>query len=274
MNLDDIRRNLENEYDIPFSVQQTVQNGEPVFIMGPLNEDQGLFYIRISFRNRIRLYMDFVPEKYSAQFIRAMAARSPEDKRRFMDFALLMENKGAKCHIKVNDISILWNDIESWPEEWYDLTVHITKMPVMENGEDYLQTVDLWGSMMMGMILSLADIVPVNTDEITQGYEEGRLQRTEVNRYERNPLNRKLCLLTKGYDCQICGMNFEQVYGERGKNFIHVHHIIPVSRMSPGYIIDAARDLIPVCPNCHAMLHRSNPPILPDELKQIIENRK
>ena len=124
---------------------------------------------------------------------------------------------------------------------------------------------------MIGMILSLTDIVPIEEESAQlSGYSEGDVQRTEVNRYERNPLNRKLCLAAKGYDCAICGMNFERRYGSIGYHFIHVHHIIPVSQIGPGYLIDPLKDLIPVCPNCHAMLHRRIPPYLPDDLKKIL----
>lgn len=34
--------------------------------------------------------------------------------------------------------------------------------------------------------------------------------------------------------------------------------------------IDPISDLRPVCPNCHAMLHKKNPPYTIDELREII----
>ena len=51
-------------------------------------------------------------------------------------------------------------------------------------------------------------------------------------------------------------MDFENMYGELGKGFIHVHHIVPISMIGKEYKIDPIKDLVPVCPNCHAMLHR------------------
>ena len=89
----------------------------------------------------------------------------------------------------------------------------------------------------------------------------------KATRYERSLINRALCLEYYGYSCYVCGFNFEKTYGEIGHQFIHVHHIVPVSQIGSGYIIDPIKDLIPVCPNCHAMLHRKNPPYLPEELK-------
>ena len=70
--------------------------------------------------------------------------------------------------------------------------------------------------------------------------------------------------------CHICGFDFEKTYGAVGKRFIHVHHITPVSELGPDYRINPEKDLIPVCPNCHAMLHRRKPPYLPEELRSVI----
>ena len=70
-------------------------------------------------------------------------------------------------------------------------------------------------------------------------------------------------------------MNFEQTYGELGKGFIHVHHVIPVSEIGKEYKVDFKKDLIPVCPNCHAMLHRKNKDgenVSVEELREIVRN--
>lgn len=93
-----------------------------------------------------------------------------------------------------------------------------------------------------------------NPDELNAFYE-GTKTKVLVNRYERNKLARDRCLEHHGYDCSVCGMNFFDVYGNIGLNFIHVHHTIPINEIGEKYIVDPINDLIPVCPNCHAMLH-------------------
>lgn len=274
MNGVDIRHNLENEYDIPFVVTQSFENGEPVYILAPEDDSKELFAIKVSFRNRVRLYMEFIPQKYSATFIEAMSHQPEESRRRFIGYAELMSSMGAKCSISANGTPLNLSDTKDWPEDWRDFRIRVTKMPVEPDGNfQYSEVANTWGSLMMGMILSLADIVPAEEDG-TEGYREGDIQRQEINRYERNPLNRKLCLASKGYNCSVCGMNFEDVYGEVGHNFIHVHHLIPVSMLGAGYIINPVKDLIPVCPNCHAMLHRKNPPYGPSEIKIFIEAQR
>ncbi|WP_227938346.1 HNH endonuclease [Alkalihalobacillus deserti] len=93
-------------------------------------------------------------------------------------------------------------------------------------------------------------------DEVSETLEEGKCKTVSVNVYERNPIARKRCINHFGVQCQVCDLNFEHTYGEVGKDFIHVHHIVPLREIKQGYIVDPIQDLIPVCPNCHAMLHR------------------
>lgn len=66
----------------------------------------------------------------------------------------------------------------------------------------------------------------------------------------------------------VCGLDFELKYGEIGKGFIHVHHLRELSKLGRDYKVDPLRDLRPVCPNCHAMLHTKSPAILPEDLKR------
>lgn len=87
-------------------------------------------------------------------------------------------------------------------------------------------------------------------------YIEGEYKSYLTKKYERNLVARKECIKHHGNSCFICGFNFEAVYGDIGKDYIHVHHIIPISRIGKTYEVDPKNDLIPVCPNCHAMIHK------------------
>lgn len=71
-------------------------------------------------------------------------------------------------------------------------------------------------------------------------------------------------------------MNFEKFYGKLGKHFIHVHHIIPLKDINEEYIVNPIKDLIPVCPNCHAMLHTKNKGdyVSIFDLKNIVQSNK
>lgn len=111
----------------------------------------------------------------------------------------------------------------------------------------------------------------VSNDEISEGsiyFIEGKAKEITQTRYERNPYARKTCLMHYGYSCQICDFNFEKYFGEIGKGFIHVHHINSISSIGKEYQIDPINDLIPVCPNCHAMIHSKIPAYTPQDIKE------
>jgi 5-methylcytosine-specific restriction protein A len=85
---------------------------------------------------------------------------------------------------------------------------------------------------------------------------EGAKKSIVVNAYERNPKAREECVQHYGTDCVVCGFNFGVAFGELGEGFIHVHHLTPLSSIGESYDVNPIQDLRPVCPNCHAMLHR------------------
>ena len=87
---------------------------------------------------------------------------------------------------------------------------------------------------------------------------EGAKFRVEVDRYERDPSARRICLEHFRYTCQVCGLRFADRYGAVGRDYMHVHHKTPLSEVTDpdDHAVDPKIDLVAVCPNCHAMLHR------------------
>ena len=104
---------------------------------------------------------------------------------------------------------------------------------------------------------------------------EGIKKLVLVNRYERSSKAREQAIRYHKIECVVCGINFEETYGEIGRGFIHVHHLTPISTIGKDYKVDYETDLRPVCPNCHAMLHRkiNGGCLTIDELKQILKNK-
>jgi len=101
-------------------------------------------------------------------------------------------------------------------------------------------------------------------------FPEGEKLQVVVSAYERNPEARKKCIEHYSATCYVCGFNFKSVYGELGEGYIHVHHLTPLAALNSPRLTDPISDLRPVCPNCHSMLHRRNPPIPIAELKATI----
>lgn len=102
---------------------------------------------------------------------------------------------------------------------------------------------------------------------------EGGVKKVQVNRYERDPRARAACLARNGVRCSVCDLKFSERYGKIGDSFIHVHHLKPLAMMRKNYRIAPETDLVPVCPNCHAMLHASDPPLSVSELKAKLRSR-
>lgn len=117
------------------------------------------------------------------------------------------------------------------------------------------------------------DMKIVSIQEPTVLYEGGKHQ-VVLNKYERNPVARRMCIEHYGFSCQVCEFNFFAAYGELGKDFIHVHHIVPLAEIGETYEVDPITDLIPVCPNCHAMIHRKSDFLSIDDLKSVLLHKK
>lgn len=107
-------------------------------------------------------------------------------------------------------------------------------------------------------------------EERTETFREGTVISVTVNAYERNPKARQRCIETFGYRCSVCDFDFELRYGPSGRGLIHVHHLHPLSAIGGDYQIDPVRDLRPICPNCHAMIHRQDPPYTIEQLRAML----
>lgn len=115
-----------------------------------------------------------------------------------------------------------------------------------------------------------------NTLKVTKElFDEGNIKQVSTNKYERSFEARKRAIEYHGIKCIVCGLDFEETYGELGRGFIHIHHIVPIASKGKTKI-DYEKDLVPVCPNCHAMLHRGNNGrvLSIKELKDILKKNK
>ncbi|MBR4344166.1 MAG: HNH endonuclease [Lachnospiraceae bacterium] len=266
-----IKEDLQLFYDIPFDVKLKMEYQDPVFTISPYNELEELFEVKIYLRQRIRLIVEIEPQKYSASMMESINKADVGKRAVFLQYVELIRRKGAKIEFYINKQPRNVLDEQTWNEAWNSFRIRATQIideMTIDNLE--LELMIDWSRLAVGLLLSLLEIE--NKEE--KQYFEGRVYQVTQNRYERNPVNRELCLSANGYSCKICGFNFEETYGEIGHEFIHVHHIEMVSSFGGEYCLDPVNDMIPVCPNCHAMLHRKTPPYMPEEIREIIKNMK
>jgi len=102
---------------------------------------------------------------------------------------------------------------------------------------------------------------------------EGTATSVMVTTYERNALARQQCIKKYGSSCYACGFSFGQTYGETADGYIHVHHLKNVSSRRGKYVVDPIKDLRPICPNCHAVIHLVDPPLSIQDMKKILKKR-
>lgn len=118
--------------------------------------------------------------------------------------------------------------------------------------------------------VNVDNVFPDEVDDET--LLEGKTRQVSINIFERNPVARQQCIEYYGCNCVICGFDFSKAYGQIGESFIHVHHLKEISSIGSEYSIDPIQDLRPVCPNCHAMIHRKKPAYSIDEIKQFLDD--
>ncbi len=65
--------------------------------------------------------------------------------------------------------------------------------------------------------------------------------------------------------CSACNFNFEIFYGEIGKGYVEIHHLNPIFAREGNFeqsINEALDGVVPVCANCHRIIHRKNDQLL------------
>lgn len=216
---------------------------------------------------------------FAGELMAATSAADDSQRGSFEAFARQAVDAGADVHMLLDGASADPVAPESWPPSWSRLELTLTRAPVetADGAPDRVRALALeWIGLLTGMVVSL---LPLEASEVgrppdVSGLPEGAVSKVFVNRYERNPVNRALCLAANGTACQACGFEFGRVYGPVGEGFIEVHHRMPVSTVAPGYRIDPVSDLIPLCPNCHAMAHRKEVPFTVEELRALLKDAR
>ena len=120
------------------------------------------------------------------------------------------------------------------------------------------------------------ELSPGTDEEDDYSAPEGRLLLRRHRSRERNRALRQRKIkaaLRQGSQltCEICGFDFERVYGDRGSGYIECHHVVPLHEAGEGRT--ELSDLALICANCHRMIHRRAPWPTPGELRAVIEQK-
>lgn len=121
---------------------------------------------------------------------------------------------------------------------------------------------------MASEIHALLGQVHLRPDEVRR-IMDGEPRKVTITTYDRSAIARQLCIEHHGYDCAVCGFNFEIAYGAIGAQYVEVHHLRQLAHVGAAHEIDPIEDLRPVCANCHRMLHRQRTPLSIEELNKV-----
>ena len=211
---------------------------------------------------------------FSAPLINQMGTANPAGMALAAAFASAMATGRNTISMKINGIDFSPVAPETWPPDWRLFELQVKSPMQVINSSDLDQMKHLVNTLVIPVFGMAAALIGVEEDFPSDiGEPEGTPFQVTTTRYERQRLNREACIQLKGTKCLACDFDFEYTYGELGSGYIEIHHVVPVSKMGPEYQLSISADLVPLCSNCHSMVHRANPPLTVADLKKIIGNR-
>ena len=222
------------------------------------------------------IFVSFRPGNFAGELMAAMGSASEAGRSTFCSVLGACHEAGAEVHLKINGVAKNLEDETVWLVPWRSLELDIRRgmLNINEgNPEADMRQIELWTSRAAAAVFALLPVEETKEDtpESVVGLPEGAKIRIEANRYERDRRNRAAALAIHGYNCSACGLDMGKLYGAIAAGMIEVHHVTPVSEVGSGYIINPKTDLIPLCPNCHAVAHRRSPPLSVTEIRLLLQ---
>lgn len=223
--------------------------------------------------------LSFRPGSFSSELIQAMGIADRSGQAGFISVLQSSLENGAQINFSLNGRERSFDDPSIWDIPWQNMTLTLRKGMLPINDGDAAADEELIGAWVVRLSAAILELLPLEADEssesfnpeVLQGFPEGASVAIQVNRYERDRRNRASALAIHGHICKVCGTDMGHRYGTAATGLIEVHHTTPVSQMGANYIIDPRVDLVPLCPNCHAVAHRRDPPYSVDELQKFLK---
>lgn len=215
----------------------------------------------------------FVPGSFAGDFVRMMSHAGLDARNCCAAVLTKSMSDGAAVTLKINGRIVRPDDVTGWDSEWTRLELSVRRGQLdLGNGDEDNRKIAGWTQQVTAAIIAL---LPIEQDEIftenlQTGFPEGAKANVEANRYERDRRNRAAALAIHGYNCAACNFDLGHRYGSAAAGLIEVHHLTPVSKLGENYRINPATDLVPLCPNCHRVAHRRDPPFTIDELRAML----
>lgn len=275
-----LAQTLSNETGLAFEGRagRAGRNARSLIFTPADHSERDTFSITVTLGFR-RLEVEFSPGHFAGELLSWMAQADAGSRGLFSAVLRECMAEGAEVAVNVNDQSFAADDGAIWEKEWRRFGVRLQRRNLEIGATDGPGDENLLMPWLLRMTAAVTSLLPLERSEEealenTDGLPEGAVSRVEVNRYERDRRNRAAALAIHGHSCAACRFDFGQAYGAIAAGFIEVHHTTPVSELGASYIVDPKVDLIPLCPNCHAVAHRRSPPFTVEEITSALERAR
>lgn len=161
-----------------------------------------------------------------------------------------------------------WDELQQSPFSEFSWGIQASGVRIPDGIAERLERV--WARRSSGSDALLPEELPT----VGSTYAEGAKRRVLINAYEHNAQARAACIAHFGFRCSVCDVVLEERYGHIAAEFIHVHHLVPLSTVGSAYRVNPKTDLRPVCPNCHAVIHRRQPPLGITEARRLVRRSR
>jgi 5-methylcytosine-specific restriction protein A len=272
INLNSYLAEISNRYGFEIYLgERSDESREAPTIRFRIETSLDTFHLKLS-RSWKSTKIEFIPGAFASQIVTFLCKEILTHKAEIENLLLAPGNSISDQVLEIDGKS--FNSISNLDENQHILSFYLETM-TSESSIEHLLLNEKEAKLIELAVSIFATLLPrpsnaySNPEEVT-GFPEGATTQVLVNKYERDPRNRAAAISAHGYACLACGFDFKKTYGDLGTDFIIVHHVVPVSQLGPDYLIDPARDLVSLCANCHAMIHREDPPLSLDQLKEII----
>jgi 5-methylcytosine-specific restriction enzyme A len=216
-----------------------------------------------------------VPGKFAGDLVGLMGEVGDDGRTLFRSVMSALRAGGADVTLNVN--GSVFDDAEAaWSIPWRTMELRLRRGQIDVSEGDGQADVGALAQMAansVALILVLLPVENVRIDDGVAGFPEGAVEQVTVNRYERDRRNRAAAIAIHGTICVCCDIPMGDVYGVAAAGMIQIHHLTPVSKIGPGYVVNPETDLAPLCPNCHCVAHRRDPPYGLEEIRRMLRSR-
>jgi hypothetical protein len=216
---------------------------------------------KIPFQNRAKQRLR---QTYAVLYFLGNGASRREAIRKASDCFAQIHDRYQTIESKIStQIGISLDTFIGWRDNGTLLSELVSRLSLNEHDRNLFA--ELLNATVPEIVLLPEEIYPV-----TETLIEGAVKTIAINAYERNPKARNICIEHYGPVCFVCEFSFHKKYGSVGRGYIQVHHLKLMSEVKENYVIDPIRDLRPICPNCHAIIHSRKPPYTIEEMRKML----